>query len=607
MKKLFLTILLCLATLTIGAQTQQGIVRTLEKSNRASVGIDGVTVQILEFPNAIVSKKGGKFSFPLQGKKQGDAIKVSRVTKKGYTLADPKGRKYACSASVPIEIVMVSDKQLASDKKKIEDKAFAKAKRTYEARVAELEHQLEEKAINEQAYYAERERLSNDYDRYIQLIDEMAERYALTDYKGLSDINREILECIENAELERADSLINSKGNFDQREQELREQIELNQATAKFLEKSRQDADFKLNDLAQDYYNKYTILASRYQNDSAAHYLERRAALDTTNLDWQNEAGSFIDDYLANYSLAMEYYQRGLRQALMQEGEESEWVATFYNSIGTVCSCRGEYAHALEYYQKALDIDERVLGHDHPDVATCYNNIGTFYHTQGDYDRALEYYQKALDIRERALGTDQPDVSKHYYNIGLVYYSKGDYAQAIEYCQKAMDIHERVFGPDHPHVALSYNSIGNIYYSQGDTARALEYYQKALDILERVLGPDHPHVAYLYYNIGKVYDLQGDSARALEYHEKSLAIRERVLGPNHPDVAMSYNNIGLVYYRQRDYARALEYFQRSLDIREQVLGPDHPDTKIIKKLVNNLKKSMDIWLSNEKKNHKDNE
>lgn len=357
MKKLLLiSVLCCLAALAAVAQTQQGVVRTLEKSNRPSVGIKGVTVSILEYPNALVTGQGGKFSFTARGKKPGDAIRVSRVTKKGYTLADPKGRKYAYSSTVPIEIVMVSDKQLAVDKKQIEDKATARAKRTYESRIAELERQLAEKAITEQAYYAERERLSNDYDSYIQLIDEMAERYAMTDYKGLSDINRRILECIENAELERADSLINSKGDLDQRERELREQQELNQATEEFLEQSRRDAEFKLNDLAEDYYNKYTILAAGYRNDSAAYWLERRAALDTTNVEWQNQAGFFNLQYLANYSRAMEYFQMASRQALVQYGEDSPWIALTYEGIALVYTLQGNSAQAMEYFQRSLSI-----------------------------------------------------------------------------------------------------------------------------------------------------------------------------------------------------------------------------------------------------------
>ena len=550
MKKISLIILTCIVmSIAAGAQTQQGYVRTLEKANRPSQGIEGVSVNILEYPNALVTKKGGKFSFAIPGKKQGDAFKVSRIQKKGYTLVDKHitGRKYSYSASVSIEIVMVSDKQLAADTKLIEDKAYAKAKKNYEKRIAELERQLAEKTISEQTYYAERERLTNDYDSYIQLIGEMAERYAMTDYKGLTDLNREILECIENAELERADSLINSKGDFDKREHELRAQMEFNEATAELLAKSQQDAEFKLNDLAQDYYNKYTILATDYQNDSAAYFLKKRADLDPTNEKWQQDAGYFFQNFLADYELAMKYYQTGLNQAIAQYGEQSEKTADYYDNIGSIYDFQQDFNQALTYYQKALAIRESVLGTEHPDIAESLDVIGYIYYRQGNHTQAFEHFQKAMDIRERALGLEDPDVAESYYHIGIYYSERDSFALALEYHQKALAIRERSLGTEDPEVAESYNSIGGVYYAQRDYTKALEYTQKA------------------------------------------LAIREKVFGLNHPAVAASYENIGRLYFKMEDRTKCVEYLTKAHNIYLKLFGPEHVVSKRLKTVVDGLK------------------
>ena len=550
MKKISLIFLTCIVvSLAAGAQTQQGYVRTLEKANRHSQGIEGVTVNILEYPNALVTKKGGKFSFAIPGKKQGDSFKVSRIQKKGYTLVDKHitGRRYSYSPTVPIEIVMVSDKQLAADTKRIEDKAYAKAKKNYEKRIAELERQLAEKTISEQTYYAERERLTNDYDSYIQLIGEMAERYAMTDYKGLTDLNREILECIENAELERADSLINSKGDFDKREQELRAQMEFNEATAELLAKSQQDAEFKLNDLAQDYYNKYTILATDYQNDSAAYFLKKRADLDPTNEKWQQDAGYFFQNFLADYELAMKYYQTGLNQAIAQYGEQSEKTADYYDNIGSIYDFQQDFNQALTYYQKALAIRESVLGTEHPDIAESLDVIGYIYYRQGNHTQAFEHFQKAMDIRERALGLEDPDVAESYYHIGIYYSERDSFALALEYHQKALAIRERSLGTEDPEVAESYNSIGGVYYAQRDYTKALEYTQKA------------------------------------------LAIREKVFGLNHPAVAASYENIGRLYFKMEDRTKCVEYLTKAHNIYLKLFGPEHVVSKRLKTVVDGLK------------------
>ena len=84
MKRKLIALSMCLCV-TIGAcaQSQQLIMRTLERPNKPSEGIEGGTVNVLEYPNALVSKKGGKISFTIKGKRQGDSFTITRVQKKG--------------------------------------------------------------------------------------------------------------------------------------------------------------------------------------------------------------------------------------------------------------------------------------------------------------------------------------------------------------------------------------------------------------------------------------------------------------------------------------------------------------------------------------------
>ena len=248
MKKL-LWIIACLCIGLSAAAQQQGVVRTLERPGKPSVGIEGVSLDILEYPNVIVSKKGGKFSFALKGKRQGDSFTISRVQKKGYTLLDKqlKGRRFAYSSTVPIEIVMVADQQLVIDKKRIEDKAYDKAKKDFNQKISSLEKQLKEKTISEQEYRAKYEELDANYNNYIKLIDQMAERYATTDYKGMDEVSRKVQEAIENADLKQADMLINSKGDFNKREQELRNKLELKKKSEQLSQQLEEDINIELN------------------------------------------------------------------------------------------------------------------------------------------------------------------------------------------------------------------------------------------------------------------------------------------------------------------------------------------------------------------------
>ena len=52
--------------------------------------------------------------------------------------------------------------------------------------------------------------MQDKYEKYQSLIGDLADRYARTDYDHLDSIDREINICIENGELEKADSLIHT-------------------------------------------------------------------------------------------------------------------------------------------------------------------------------------------------------------------------------------------------------------------------------------------------------------------------------------------------------------------------------------------------------------
>ena len=178
MKQKLILLTICLwAALYAMAQTQsptqQGYVRTAERPKRPSQGIKDAVITI-KGRGDVKSKKDGSFSFPFNNKNKQEGFKVLRIQKKGYTLVDKQliGRKYAYSTSVPIVVVMQSEKQVAQDKKEIEDKGFAKATKKYEARIAELERQYQEKIISEHEKEELSEQASYDFEQFIQMLDE---------------------------------------------------------------------------------------------------------------------------------------------------------------------------------------------------------------------------------------------------------------------------------------------------------------------------------------------------------------------------------------------------------------------------------------------------
>lgn len=194
------------------AQTQQGYVKTQGRPNKPGVPLANVTIRMKGHMNAIVSAADGKFNVIFPGKKNGDAIVLISVRKNGYELIDPEivGHDLIFSTSIPIEIVMVSSAELEATRKRISDNAYRKAEESYQAKLQELEKQKQESDFTVAQYQQQLRDLQDKYDKYLALIDGMADRYARTDYDHLDSIDREINICIEEGELERADSLIHT-------------------------------------------------------------------------------------------------------------------------------------------------------------------------------------------------------------------------------------------------------------------------------------------------------------------------------------------------------------------------------------------------------------
>ena len=210
--RLFWLLVCLMMAFGASAQTQQGYVKTLGRPNKPGVPLANATIRMQGVVNSVLSGKDGRFSILMPDKKKGDEIILLSVRKQGYELVDHSliGRRQVFSPLVPIEIVMVNSDELAANKQRIERIAYQKAEENYQAKLKLLEQQVKEQEITKEQYRQQLLDLQDKYEKYQSLIAGMADRYARTDYDHLDSIDREINICIENGELDKADSLIHT-------------------------------------------------------------------------------------------------------------------------------------------------------------------------------------------------------------------------------------------------------------------------------------------------------------------------------------------------------------------------------------------------------------
>ena len=584
MKRIFFLAVALIMAVLCPAQTQTGYVKTpgrLGSKGELISGhrIAGATLYFRDI-SAVGSGADGTFTFAVPGR----SFVLTRVQKKDYELTDHDmlGKSHSTSGE-PFIVVMDTPDALLERRLASERRQRRTLSDQLRAREDEIEALKEQQKITEADYRKKLQELYASQDKNEKLIAEMAERYARMDFDQMDDFRRRVAACIQNGELTRADSLINTRGSLESRAAEIQNKKAALRANAEDIARRQQEqskAEFmtarEVEDFGADCYNRHEICLLEHKNDSAAYYLELRAAADTLNAEWQNDAGRFINDYLADYSKALYYYNRILSICGVND-DNNYWGAVSYNNIGSIYSSQGDYTQALKYYEKALKIWLDIFGENHHEVATNYNNVGYAYQSLGEYTKALEFYEKALNLWLGISSENFLAVATIYNNIGSINSSQRNYSKALEFYEKALNIQLHILGENHPNIATIYNNIGFVYDSHGDNTKALEYYDKALKIWQDAFGENHPDVALVYSNIGLAYDSQGNYTKALEYNEKALKIQLDIFGENHSDVATSYNNIGAAYYSQEGYTQALEYYEKALKIRVDILGENHPD------------------------------
>lgn len=282
--KRVIVLLLSLSTITLFAQTQQGFVKTLGRPNKPGVPLKNVTIQMVGMVNPVTSSSTGEFHLSAYNKKDGDPIKLLRVLKNGYELRDKDllKREMVFSSRVPIYITMVDSLQLAADKKRIEDNARRVAEKNYQKKLEQLEKENEKNMLSAEKFCQEKEALEEKYEKYLSLIGDMADRYARTDYDQLDSIDVEINICIENGELEKADSLIHTI--FDPEtvveknraaKEEILKRIEFAQ---RVIEKAIADKEAILKDM--EYARQVAVIAESIANEYLAQGEKLKAIYD---------------------------------------------------------------------------------------------------------------------------------------------------------------------------------------------------------------------------------------------------------------------------------------------------------------------------------------
>ncbi len=482
---------LCLS-LSCLAITQEGTVRTIARKGQAGQPIEGAVIRLQGSHNKVASRENGDFSLLLHDLQNGEAYAFASIYKSGYEPAEQEliGKRIPCSDQVPVEILLVSKVQLMQEREAIETKARENVEIYYQARLDSLEQLLATKQINEAEMAKQKQQLESQYENFEPLLQAMSNVLARTDYARMDSLTTLMQQAVENGNPEEAERLLREKGSMEQREAVLREWGKNIQALQQEVDRNQAEYKKQKRDLEDDCFRFYSACLTRFQNDSANYYIQKRAALDTLNVDYQLQAGQFVMKIMADYPLAKMYFERAYRICETQYGEMTGQMATTCNELGLIAKKQGDLESAMTWYNRSLSIREKKYGKNSPIVAEALNNLGELYRAKKDLKKAMDCHKRALKIREKQ--DNSLDIAESKNNIAGVCFQQGQIDKAAELWEEVRDTFAN--NPKVPlrRVAAVSLNIGGIYFKKGDYRQAELQFEKAVEIYLKVLGSQHP-------------------------------------------------------------------------------------------------------------------
>lgn len=612
--------------------TQYGYVKTKGRMDKNGNIIHGERIPnvAIELRNghSTVSDNDGTFSILISNTNRTFAIKD--IHKNGYYLFDPDVllTNYYLSPN-PFEVVMVDKKQEEKDKWNFELQIKTNYYNKLSARNDSIENLKNQLNVKEEQIQELEQQLDDAKKNSDITIQRMVNYFVNIDFDKVDETQKKVSEYLLQGEPEKAKKLLPDKEYIENAENAIHLQ-KINIANRQeILNKNQAEIDSENTDLqrniillAQYFYQWAEAYSLQYEGDSVRYYLEKRANLDTTNVQWQLDAGE-----CSSYPSRSYYYLRALQQALLQYGPAHQDVALCYTYIGDDLD---SHPKKVEYYNKALAIYKSLYGDIHPNVADCYYRIGKVY--SGD-DMGLDYLNKALTTYLAYFGEENhseiADVYKalgewHYRHISLIEMRndqiindkirvKENYNKALniitndknhvkEYYNKALEIERVVYGNKSILLTEDYHYVGDVYLELlfiDGIYDALDLYMKALEIDTGFHDISRTDAIYKdYKKIGNTYLILSKSwaayrifmpmfirmeylQSALENHLKAYTISRICCdgslahsgGSNECEqrfndfchlLSMNYFLIGSEYFAFGDYNNALSYYYKAL-------------------------------------------
>lgn len=233
-----------------------------------------------------------------------------------------------------------------------------------------------------------------------------------------------------------------------------------------------------------------------------------------------NNLGS-INSLLGKYETALDYYSKA-EEIYNSKQEDVLFLAAIYINKAIIYGSQKSYSLAIEYFEKGIRIYLNQSDRDdwyYTSLSSAYMNYGVTLLETKKYKSALTNFLKSAEIKSKY---NLPGLGLAYLNIAKTYVKTNDPVKAEEFYLKSISFFKNEFHDTYFRLSEVYLEYGLFLQSAKRIDEALEANKKALLISVENFGEKHILVSYACKLIGDDYMLMPDINSALQYYQKSL-------------------------------------------------------------------------------------
>lgn len=587
MKRILCFSLFLLLSVTIMAQTQQGVAYRYNGRN-ARTPLGNVTISYDVNKRSTISAENGTFSLTLTGKQMGDRIGQVTVKKREMMVFNQQAVDEWSIRKEPLMLILCNADEFEKQKENLIAIGRREAKKKYDKQKAELEAQLNASKIKEAEYEEALDKAYEELERLNKNIGEYAELFARIDESEIDTLAQRAVELFNQGEVEEAIRLFEEGHYMEKLEKALttsQQADQLMSVAEQAKAKATQDSIKAIESL------RAQIEAYKVNNEwqKAGELLKGLADRLNTIEDHKNYA-----DYCLiqkDFKEAEVYYNNTLSLIEKQSGENSndyyKRKGKLLNNLANLYSNTQRLTEAEAFYNEALAIFVKLAQANHsevePDVAMTQANLANLYQVTQRFTEAESIYKEVIE-KYRKMAQANPsdhegDLVKSLNNYALLCANNQRFTEAEKLYKEALEICRQQVSqanlPKHePNVATTLTNLSNLYYTIQRFNEAETLLKEALEICRRLAQANpsvyEPFEAMILNNMALIYTDTNRFYEAEQLHKEALDIRKRLVQENpsayEPDLAQTLLNLASTYYETEQYTEAENTYKNVLEI-----------------------------------------